>query len=200
MLTLKSEHKKHIHFLVEQSTNVLQDFCKLGLDYLHNGPNFKLYNVAAQKLDIQPEDVRCTVEGLINLLLESCKCKLSTSDFRDSIIALGFSEDHEVLLTKLYTTKQSEISEILPTLGVKLQEYQSMEWRFETQISSRSLLSQVTPLVVLDFSLRNNVQQKIEHVIVQTDANNLLHITEELEQALQDGRSQHLRKIARSIR
>ncbi|XP_046733709.1 COMM domain-containing protein 2 [Diprion similis] len=200
MLTLKSEHKKHILFLVEQSTNVLQDFCKLALDYLHNGPNFKLYNVAAQKLDVQPEDVRCTVEGLINLLVESCKCKLSTSDFRDSVIALGFSEDHDALLTKLYTTKQSEISEILSTLGVKLQEYQSMEWRFETQISSRSLLSQVTPLVILDFSLRSNVHREIEHFIVQTDPNNLLHITEELEQALQDGRSQHLRKIARSIK
>lgn len=69
----------------------------MALDYLQNGPNFKLYNIAArelstiiliilklhfintllaEKLEATPEDIRSTVEGLVNLLLESCRCKV----------------------------------------------------------------------------------------------------------------------------
>lgn len=158
--------------------------------------------------------------------------QLTRDEFRDFIIALGFSEDNENLLSKLYIAKQSEISEVLSTIGVKLPIYESMEWRFETQvwyipteisnicnvsfdfvvfilikffflffqIASRASLNQITPLIILDFNLRNNVSDSIEHVTLQTDPNNLLFITEQLEQALQDGRNQHLRKIARTVK
>ncbi|XP_012261833.2 COMM domain-containing protein 2 [Athalia rosae] len=200
LLSLRADHKKHILFLVEQSANVVQDFCKLALDYLQDGPNIKLYNIAAQKLEAEPEIIRNAVEGLVNLLLESCKCKLSISDFRDSVIALGFSGENETLLTKLYATNQSEIAKVLPNIGVKLTAYKSMDWRFETQIASRSLLNQATPLITLDFHLQNNDSDKVDHVYLQTDPNNLLHITKELEQALQDGRSQHLRKMEKNMK
>ncbi|KAG5328013.1 OPSD protein, partial [Acromyrmex charruanus] len=199
LLTLKPDHKKHMLFLVEQSSPVLQDFCKLALDYLQKGPNVKVYNAAAQKLNVELDVIKNSVEGLVNLLLESCKYKLSTEDFRDSIVALGFTEDKEAILSKLYSIKKDEVSDALEEIGFKLPRYHDMEWRFEVQTASRSLLKQVAPLISLDLSLKNpDNPEEIEHVLLQTDPTNLLHITQELEEALQESRSQHIRRISRA--
>ncbi|XP_011647303.1 COMM domain-containing protein 2, partial [Pogonomyrmex barbatus] len=179
LLTLKPDHKKHILFLVEQSLPVLQDFCKLALDYLQKGPNVKMYNAAAQKLNVEQDVIKNSVEGLLNLLLESCKYKLSAEDFQDSMIALGFTEDQEAILSKLYSVKKDEVSDALEEIGFKLPKYHDMEWRFEVQTASRSLLKQIAPLITLDLSLKNpNNPDEIEHVLLQTDPTNLLHMTQ----------------------
>lgn len=201
LLTLKPDHKKHVLFLTEHTTQVLQDFCKLALDYLQKGPNIKLYNAAAQKLRVEVDVIKNSVEGLVNLLLESCRYKLSSEDFRDSVIALGFSEDKETVLSRIYEVKRDEISEAFANIGFKLPEYYDMEWRFEVQVASRSLLQQVAPLVTLDLSVKNSDKpEDIEHVLLQTDPVNLLHMTQELEEALHEGRSQHIRRISRVIK
>lgn len=200
LLTLKPDHKKHVLLLTEHEPQVLQYFCKLALDYLQKGPNMKLYNTAAQKLQVEVNVMRNSVEGLVNLLLESCRYKLSTKDFRDSVIALGFSEDQEVILGEFYSSKRDEILGVLPNIGFKLPEYHDMEWRFEVQLASRSLLKQVAPLITLDLSIKNpDKEESVEHVLLQTDPNNLLHITQVLEEALQEGRSQHIRRLSRVI-
>lgn len=198
LLTLRSDHKKHVLFLTKQTPQVLQDFCKLGLDYLQKGHNMKLYHAAAQKLEVEPDVIKNSVEGLINLLLESSKHKLSNEDFRDSLIALGFSEDNEVILSKLYNVKKKEISVVLSSIGFKIPEYHDVEWRFEVQTASRSLLKQVVPLITIDLSLKNN--DSIDHILLQTDPVNLLHMAQEIEEALQEGYSQHTRQISRATK
>ncbi|XP_024947873.1 rhodopsin isoform X2 [Cephus cinctus] len=196
LLTLRVDQKKHLLFLAEQTPQVLQDFCKLALDYLQKGPNFKHYSAAGQKLEVEPDVIKNTVEALVNLIIESCKYKLSDEDFRDSIVALGFTDEKETLLKKLYEVKKLEVSDALTNIGIKLPQYQNMEWRFDVQIASRSLLSQVTPLITLDFMLKNTeTPDEIEHVLLQTDPTNLLHLAHELEMAMQEGRSQHIRRI-----
>ncbi|XP_035734888.1 COMM domain-containing protein 2-like [Vespa mandarinia] len=195
LLTLRPDHKKHVLFLIEQTPQVLQDFCKLALDYLQKGPNMKLYYAAAQKLEVEVDVIKNSVEGLINLLLESCNHKLSNEDFRDSIIALGFSEENEAILSKLYITKNKEISNILSATGFKIPEYHDLEWRFEVQTASRTLLKQVSPLITLDLTLKNN--ENMEHILLQTDPVNLLHMAQELEEALKEGYSQHTRQVSR---
>lgn len=201
LLTLKPDHKKHILFLTGQTPPVLQDFCKLAVDYLQKGPNVKVYNAAAQKLNVELNAIKNSVEGLVNLLLESCKYKLSAEDFRDSVIALGFTEEKEAILSKLYSIKKDEISNTLEEIGFKLSKYHDMEWRFEVQTASRSLLKQVAPLITLDLSLKNpDTLDEIEHVLLQTDPTNLLHITQELEEALQESRNLHIRRISRAVK
>ncbi|CAL7938254.1 unnamed protein product [Xylocopa violacea] len=201
LLTLKPDHKKHVLLLIEHTPQVLQDFCKLALDYLQKGQNIKLYNAAAQKLAVEVGVIKNSVEGLVNLLLESCRYKLNSEDFRDSVISLGFSEQQEIILSKLYNAKKEEISDTLANIGFKLPEYHDMEWRFEVQIASRTLLKQVAPLITLDLSIKNPDKDKsIEHVLLQTDPVNLLHITQQLEEALQEGRSQHIRRLSRAIK
>ncbi|XP_053975948.1 COMM domain-containing protein 2 [Hylaeus anthracinus] len=201
LLTLKPDHKKHVLLLAEHEPQVLQDFCKLALDYLQKGPNVKLYNAAAQKLEVEVNVIKNSVEGLVNLLLESCRYKLNSEDFRDSVIALGFSEDQEAILSKLYNTKKDEILNTLTDIGFKLPEYHDMEWRYEVQLASRSLLKQVAPLITLDLSIKNTDKgENVEHVLLQTDPVNLLHIVQQLEEALQEGHSQHIRRLSRVIK
>jgi len=55
-------------------------------------------------------------------------------DFRDSVIALGFTEDKEMILSKLYNVKKDEILNALEEIGFKLPRYHDMEWRFEVQV------------------------------------------------------------------
>lgn len=50
------------------------------------------------------------------------------------MIALGFTEEKEVILSKLYNVERSEISEALEEIGFKLPKYHDMEWRFEVQV------------------------------------------------------------------
>ncbi|XP_076650570.1 COMM domain-containing protein 2-like isoform X2 [Halictus rubicundus] len=160
-----------------------------------------IMQLPVKKLEVEVNVIKHSVEGLVNLLLESCRYKLSTEDFRDSVIALGFSEDQEAILSKLYNVKRDEILGVLTSIGFKLPEYHDMEWRFEVQLASRSLLKQVAPLITLDLSIKNpDKEESIEHVLLQTDPNNLLHITQVLEEALQEGRSQHIRRLSRVIK
>ncbi|XP_031366854.1 COMM domain-containing protein 2 [Apis dorsata] len=201
LLTLKPDHKKHVLLLTDYTPQVLQDFCKLALDYLQKGPNIKLYNAAAQKLEVEVSLIKNSVEGLVNLLIESCRYKLNSEDFRDSITSLGFSEQQEIILSKLYNVKKDEILDTLKNIGFKLPKYHDMEWRFEVQIASRALLKQVAPLITLDLSIKNSDKdENIEHILLQTDPINLSYITQQLEEAVQEGYSQHIRRLSRVIK
>nr|CAD7204405.1 unnamed protein product [Timema douglasi] len=174
---------------------VLQDFCKLSLDFLRKGPNPKLYQTAAQKLNVSPEVIRNAVDGLVHLLVESCRNKLDEQDFQDSVLALGFSEQQQQTLSTFYHSKKEEIQSALlrPTLDIP--HYKDLDWRVDIQLGSRALHHQVTPLVSMKLSLDNG-----QCVPLQTDPNNLLHMTQVLEQALQEAKGQHTRRIQRTFK
>ncbi|GJQ82173.1 hypothetical protein Trydic_g6004 [Trypoxylus dichotomus] len=203
LLSLRSDHKEHIQLLTTQTPQVIVDFCKLALDFLQNGPNLKMYDTAARKLNIEPEGIQNCVFGLVNLLLISCKYKLSEADFRDSVLTAGFSQDQQAILSKFYDSKKTEINEILKKIAVKELHYHNLNWRFEVQVSSRSLLQQVTPLIAMELILTmpnsNEEGENKKHMLLQTDPNNLLHITEELERALVESRSRHSRRIQKAL-
>lgn len=62
-------------------------------------------------------------------------------------------------------------------------------------------MKQVAPLITLDLSIKDpGKDENIEHVLLQTDPVNLSHITQQLEEALQEGYSQHIRRLSRAIK
>lgn len=107
------------------------------------------------------------------------------------------------MLSKFYDSKQREIQEVLSKLEVKEAHYHDLEWRFEVIVASRASLDQVTPVITMDLQLKteNNSGEGecVEHVFLQTDPTNLVHMTEELEKALNESRSRHSRKIQRAL-
>jgi len=205
LLSLRDDQKQHLTILISQPTNVLQDFCKLALDFLQKGPTSKLYQTAAQKLDVQPEIIRNAVEGLVNLIVESSRHQLSDLDFRDSVLTLGFSEEHQQILEVFYKGKKQEIHDALSRLTLDLPHYQDLEWRFEVQLASRALHHQVTPLITMNLTLETKTALASgsairKNVVLQTDPTNLVHVTQVLEEALRGSRSQHSRQMQRSFK
>lgn len=57
--------------------SVIVDFCKLAIDFLQNGCNMKLYINASKKLNVEVDVVQNCIYGLVNLLLLSCKHKVT---------------------------------------------------------------------------------------------------------------------------
>lgn len=201
LLSINNENKQHLEILTFQSESVIADFCKLTSQFLHHGPNQKRYDTAAQKLEVDVHVIQNCIYGLVHLLMLACKHKLSVHDFKDSVLALGFTNEQESVLTHFYESQHNELHSLIkPNLDEP--HYYDMQWRFEVQLGSRSLLEQVTPLVVMNLSLKTTdgkEKENIEHHLIQTDPTNLLHLTNELERALSESRSRHSRKVEKII-
>ncbi|CAG9835241.1 unnamed protein product [Diabrotica balteata] len=201
LISLKKIHKEHLHYLTLQPSQIVEEFCTLVTEFLDNGPNIERYAKIARKLGIEQEIIENTVYGITQLLLLSCKYKLSEADFRDSVLTLGFSPEQQTVLSNLYNSKQSKIHEVLK-VPIKEPHFDDLRWRFEAQVSSRSLLHHVVPLVTMELTTKTEVGGTFEKekCLLQTDPNNLLHIVNELERALAESKSRHSRKIQRALK
>ncbi|KAF1508152.1 COMM domain-containing protein 2, partial [Eudyptula minor] len=153
------------------------------------------------KLNIGVDTIQHGVEGLTYLLTESSKLMISEIDFQDSIHVLGFSDELNKLLLHLYLDNRKEIRSILSELTPKLPSYHSLEWRLDVQASSlasRSLRQQIKPAVTIKLHLNQNEDQTAQ--VLQTDPSTLLHLIQQLEQALGEMKTNHCRRIVRNMK
>ncbi|XP_065887042.1 COMM domain-containing protein 2-like [Dysidea avara] len=198
LLVLSDEHREHLKFLTQVDSKVVNEFCKLSLDFIQRGVNRKVYQSAAQKLGVDVDTIQHGVEGLMYLLTECSKLMLSELDFHDSIMTLGFSEEINKVLLQIYLDNRKEVRNIVSQLTIGLPNYHNLEWRFDIQLASRSLHRQTEPQVLLKLHTIQNGESKYQ--LMQTDPVNLLHLTRTLEAALNEVKSQHCRRIMRNIK
>ncbi|KAJ8418895.1 hypothetical protein AAFF_G00003940 [Aldrovandia affinis] len=198
LLVLTDEHKEHLGFLPEVDSAVVGEFGRIAVEFLRKGSNPKIYEGAARKLNVTVDTVQHGVEGLMYLLAESSKLMISEVDFQDSILVLGFSEELNTVLLQLYLDNRKEIRHILSELAPSLPHYHNLEWRLDVQLASRALRQQVKPVVTLKLHLETDGEQSAR--VLQTDPATLLHIIQELEQALAEVKTNHCRRILRNIK
>ncbi|KAK3925664.1 COMM domain-containing protein 2, partial [Frankliniella fusca] len=177
------------------------DFCRLALDYLKKGPNLKLYSAAAQKLQVEVNVIQLAVEGLVYLIVKSRQHNLSKTDFRELILSSGFTEEQEAALNELHDSNEVDIDSALSYLAPSLMHYHDLEWRFDVQVASRSLIRQTIPKVTLKLTLQESPQAeeevKYKCLLLETDPNNLKHLIQKLDEALVEMSSQHSRRLQR---
>lgn len=198
LLLLDDIHKKHLNILKDIDNKVMREFCHIALDHLRKGSNFKVYQGAAQKLNVDPDIVQNAIIGIMHLLTEASKVMIPELEFRDSIIVLGFGEQNQEELVKSYLENRDEIRSLLTTLNINIPHYHNLEWRLDVQIASRSLRRPLEPKFLLKLQLKK--EKAVDNVILEADPTNIIHLTEVLEKALQEARSHHCRRIMRNVK
>lgn len=177
---------------------MVAEFGRIAVEFLRRGSNPKIYEGAARKLNVSSDTIQHGVEGLTYLLTESSKLMISELDFQDSVFVLGFSEELNKLLLQLYLDNRKEIRTILNELAPRLPSYHSLEWRLDVQLASRSLRQQIKPAVTIKLHLDQNGDHSTH--FLQTDPATLLHLVQQLEQALEEMKTNHCRRVVRSIK
>lgn len=69
---------------------------------------------------------------------------------------------------------------------------------FKIKLASRSLRQQIKPSVTLKLHLKQNGDHTTE--VLQSDPATLLHLVQQLEQALEEMKTNHCRRVVRNIK
>lgn len=202
LLILEELHKKHLEYIKTLDIQVAKEFCKASVDFFNKGINRKIYVSAAQKLNIDSKCIQESIESIMYLLLEASKFNLNTSDFKNSLNLLGFNEDLEEYLIECY----EQLKPILfrnDTLLTGLPFYKDFEWRFDVKIASRSLNKQIEPSLLVKLTSTTTTGKDVQVVdearLLEIHPTTLLHITRNLQQALQQLNDPQYQRASRNL-
>ncbi|XP_068223005.1 COMM domain-containing protein 2 [Palaemon carinicauda] len=215
-LTLSDDHKDRLALLLTQDISVIHEFCRLAGLFLQQEVNPRVFSSAANKLGVQPSQIEEAIQALVFLLNQSARTSVSKEEFKKLVASLGFSNDAADVLTNTYVENDLQLKEYLKRMGVQVPLYQNLEWRFDILVGSRALHHIAEPLVTLQLTLEKasltdvsdtnseiqitNSNNKVERFLLQTDPNNLLHMTAVLEEALHESRTHHSRRVHRHLK
>ncbi|CAF0918035.1 unnamed protein product, partial [Didymodactylos carnosus] len=179
---------------------VAVEFCRVTIGFLANGINSKLITNAANRLQLDQDLVRNTIENLMWLYTECAKSKISVESLEESLKLFGFNDVIRQTIVECYTTQSSQLQSALIDLSLSLPKYKDLHWRFDVQIYSRNIRHrQVEPYFILKLSI-TDVYGKDHCHLLQCDPLTLLHIVEQLENAINNLRSNHCRRIMQTFR
>ncbi|XP_067948645.1 COMM domain-containing protein 2-like [Watersipora subatra] len=198
LLLLDEDHKSDLQLLDRLGLDVLADFVRISIEFLKNGVNKSKLTAAANKLKVEPDVVTKLVEGLMFLLAESSKLMLSEVDFHDSVMTLGVSEEICGEIVRAYLENRAAIRLVLQELSLHPVQYHDLEWRLNVKLASRSLQGQLTPNVLMRLHTTQGASKDSQ--LLECDIPNLVNLTNSLDDALQESKSQYTRRILRNIK
>eukprot|EP01100_Stratorugosa_tubuloviscum_P011619 TRINITY_DN520_c0_g2_i1.p1 TRINITY_DN520_c0_g2~~TRINITY_DN520_c0_g2_i1.p1 ORF type:complete len:199 (+),score=86.87 TRINITY_DN520_c0_g2_i1:1-597(+) len=196
LLLLDQRHQQDLQLLTSIPLEIITQFCRIAIESLGKGtkPSFVK---AAQNLGVSQDKIAAAVNALSYLFGQSARLMLNDISFIESIYILRFSPELSEHLKQLYLASKNQIREILKDTSITFPEYNNLEWRLDTQIASRCLRNQVTPIFTLKLDIK---KPELESIYLQTDIVNMRHLCFELEQALDELKSAHCRRILRNIK
>nr|XP_018901677.1 PREDICTED: COMM domain-containing protein 2-like [Bemisia tabaci] len=190
--------EENIQFLFVLSAPATEDFSKLIVNHLSRGGNQKLITTAAQKLGISKETIQAGIEEVIYLYVESCKRKLSWTDFKDFLVRTGFNQEQAEILSRVYEGQKCFISETLQEQQKsQFPHFSNLEWRLESQVASRSLLHQNDPTLLLELETSEGGTPR-RHFL-QMEPSVLQSITSKLNDALKEANSVLAKRVLKKF-
>jgi len=165
---------------------------------LKKGANPKLYTSAAKALGVEVGQIEAVVEGIAHLFNEASRFQVSEQDFLDTLLVLGFSQEHNQQLKQLYLDNRQEVRGIQRGISVDLPHYVNLDWRLDVQLASRTVKSQLNPVFMLRLDTTTNGEPQSQ--FLEADYSNLKHLCDELETALKEIKSAYCRRILRNIK
>ncbi|ELT97761.1 hypothetical protein CAPTEDRAFT_180041 [Capitella teleta] len=197
IVALNEEHKQHLSFLSSVSADVVREFCQIAVEFMKKEPNQKAYNSASQKLGVEADTVRHAVEGLIHLFTSLTAQMVSEQDLTTTLLPLAMPEEVSEVIKEYYLSESAEIRSILTHMSVDVAHYHDLQWRLDVKVASRTLRQQTDPIITLKLKTKNG--DEIQSQVLQTDPVNLLHLTSTLEDALNELKTPHCRRILRNL-
>eukprot|EP01108_Squamamoeba_japonica_P003526 TRINITY_DN2848_c0_g1_i1.p1 TRINITY_DN2848_c0_g1~~TRINITY_DN2848_c0_g1_i1.p1 ORF type:complete len:214 (+),score=42.22 TRINITY_DN2848_c0_g1_i1:45-644(+) len=198
LLSLSEKHKKDLNFLKRIDGETLEQFCQISVQFVTEGFDRTVFMAAANKFGLSPEPLKRALEALAQLLCSAAKASLSELDLQDSLIVLAFKPQVGEIITQFYISNKKQIRNVLSSLSFDLPHYENLEWRLDVVLASRALRSQTKPLFLLKLDTRN-VDEKTAHYL-EVEPTDLLHITSELESALNELKAAYVRRVVRNVK
>ncbi|GBN60843.1 hypothetical protein AVEN_107864-1 [Araneus ventricosus] len=73
LLILDDIHKRHLDLLKTIDEKIVREFCRISVEHLFKGSNSKVYQSAAQRLNVETDIVQNAITGIMQLLIEASK-------------------------------------------------------------------------------------------------------------------------------
>jgi hypothetical protein len=117
----------------------------------------------------------------------------------------GINSELGQLIEDTAKSNASLIHNYLAKLKLETLSFHDLEWRLDVKLATRSLRRIVEPEIVLKFDFiqenDNNIESENKNIqtrILQTDVVNLNHLTNSLEDALNEIKSNYCRRVFRN--
>jgi hypothetical protein len=106
------------------------------------------------------------------------------------------------LIEIIFTYSQNSTEQLhkyIENLKLNTLSFNDLEWRVDFKLASRSLRKLVEPEIMLKLDLVDGSNDNKKTHLLQTDVSNLVNLTSSLEEALNEIKSNYVRRVFRNI-
>jgi hypothetical protein len=183
------------------SEQLFSDFLTLAIDSI-NGKSLptKVINKAAAQLGVESTIVENCIKGLGALLVTCAKKNASVIQFNNSLGEFGFTEAQTIELSNKYEEYTLLLRTTLHDQTKTGDHFESLEWRLDVEVSSRSCRNTFKPVYVLALTTNNQLEKSTKTELLECDYSILNKIHDELTIAVAESKTAHARRIQKYVK
>lgn len=199
VFVLENRHKEHIYFLKSLQDEVAAEFCQLSVQFLQGDAYNKSFQKAARKLRTEETAVKQCVEALMYLYIEAARKNISNTELKDTLIPFGLSEKQQEDIIWHFQVNRDKLGSALFNNSKEVNSYLDFAWRLDVLLASRFLRQQLKPVIRMRLTLNSPLGLK-ESNLTESDPGTLMNVAQELEGALREAKSHHIKRIQRMLK